>query len=204
MKIGLITEGTIDGADQAVCSHLTLMIYRDANIECQVVCRPLGNKPALKADCGTTAALLLEDGCDRVVIVWDLYPAWGEKGEKPCLHKDRTDIFQSLAAAQVDRESVRLVCIWACLEAWLLADGRALSVCFSTDEHPVTIPDHKTSERIKKPKVELAQIMDRRCGRKYEGHIHAKKIAQHITDFTRLRRCETFRRFAKKVADVEL
>lgn len=205
MKIGIITEGTIDGADQVVCSHLTLMICREANVECQVACRPLGKLPDLKADCGTTAALLLEDGCDRVLIVWDLYPAWREKGGKPCWSRDRAEIIQSVTAAQVDAAKVSLVCIWEELEAWLLADGRALSACFSTKNRPVSIADHKNPERVSDPKGKLTQIIrENKCGQKYEGHIHAKKIAQHITDFTRLRRCETFRRFAKKVADTDL
>ena len=201
MKIGLILECAPNGPDQHVCTRLVNLLLPDAEVSFTT----LINKPNLLIKCGESAASHFKEGCDRVIIVWDLYPAWREKGEKPCWHQDRVDIFQSLAAAQVDTEDVSLVCIWEELEAWLLADGRALSACFSTQNRSVTVNDHKTSERVSNPKGKLSQIIrENKCGLKYEDHIHAKKIAQHITDFTRLRRCKTFRRFAKKVADIDL
>ena len=201
MKIGLILECGPDGPDQHVCKRLISLLLPDAEVSFTT----LINKPRLLRECGPSAASHFKEGCDRVLIMWDLYPAWREGGEKPCRYQDRAAILHSLEAAQVDAASVSLICIHEELEAWLLADGRALSACFSTKNRPVTIGDHKNPERISNPKGKLSQIIrENKCGQKYEDHIHAKKIAEHITDWTRLRRCETFRRFAKKVADIDL
>jgi hypothetical protein len=47
----------------------------------------LDNKKKLVEDCGPVAKALLSE-CEKVIIVWDLYPAWREKGIKPCRHED--------------------------------------------------------------------------------------------------------------------
>lgn len=198
MKIGLILECCDSGPDQHVCERLVNLILPEA----ELAFTTMSGKRKLLLGCGEAAAIHLEEGCDRVLIVWDLYPAWEEYGKPPCLHQDRAQIFQSLAAARINKDTdpVSLVCIKAELEAWLLADGRALSACFSTKTHPVTINDVRNPERIKKPKNKLSQIIyENRCGTKYQDHIHAKKIAAQIPDCTRLRRCETFKRFEEQV-----
>ena len=91
-----------------------------------------GNKVNLVRDCGTAARQLLQDGCDHVMIVWDLYPAdWGDgfrkPNRKPCLHRDRERIHLALHAAGVSLDDVSLVAIKYMLESWLLADKKALA-----------------------------------------------------------------------------
>jgi Fe-S-cluster containining protein len=79
MKIGFIFECGPDGPDVQVCHHLVHKL--DSTI--QFVPNTLDNKKKLVEDCGPVAkALLIE--CKKVIIVWDLYPAWREKGIKPC------------------------------------------------------------------------------------------------------------------------
>ncbi|NER50235.1 MAG: hypothetical protein F6J92_26880 [Symploca sp. SIO1A3] len=93
MKIGMIFECGPDGADKSVCEHLVRMLNPDIEIAPSVT---LGNKPNLLSECGIFAAQLLADGCDRIVIIWDLYPAWREKGQRPCRKEDCEMIKDSL------------------------------------------------------------------------------------------------------------
>lgn len=65
MKVGMIVEGVDDGPDYKVCKHLAKMLDPGITIDCV----PSGNKLNLIADCGANAALLLNAGCDRVIIL---------------------------------------------------------------------------------------------------------------------------------------
>lgn len=127
MKVGMIFECGPDGADLHVCRHLARSLQPDIEIAHVT----LGNKPQLVAECGTAAAQLLAEGCERVVIVWDLHPPWRLNKQKPCRKKDREAIFSSLSRAGVDALQMSLVCIEEELEAWLIADGRALTSVLS-------------------------------------------------------------------------
>ena len=83
MKIGFIFECGPDGPDVQVCRHLVHKL--DPTI--QFIPSTLDNKKKLVEDCGPVAKALLSE-CEKVIIVWDLYPAWREKGIKPCRHED--------------------------------------------------------------------------------------------------------------------
>ncbi|MCW3097150.1 MAG: hypothetical protein JWL77_2768 [Chthonomonadaceae bacterium] len=202
MKIGIILECGPEGPDKHVCHHLAKQILRDANIEAELSFATLNNKPNLLQKCGDTASLLILQGCERVLIVWDLYPAWREKGQKPCRYEDRKTIFEALDTASVDRNRVALICIQEELEAWLLADGEVLTGFLqSINSHVKKVSHHKSPERIGcNPKTALNRLMQECTGRKYEDHIHARKIVVRIDDLSRLRKvCVTFQRFEQKV-----
>src|SRR5947209_4158890 len=101
LKIGLILECGPNGPDQKVCVYLINRLQPDID----VVSRTLREKRSLIANCGETAALLLQDNCQRVVIVWDSHPPWrleNPKAEEPCRHEEREGIFTSLRKAGVD------------------------------------------------------------------------------------------------------
>ena len=195
MRIGLITEGVTDGADQKVCEYLINQLRPEAKI----VSRPLGSLKDLRTDCGNTAALLLAEGCERILIVWDLYPSWREDGAPPCRHEDKEAIFGALREAEVELTRVCLVCIEEELEAWLLADGRALSHFFSTPNRAVKIGDKKHPERVDCPKTLLTRLMKEHTGRLYTDRVHARQIVERLPDLKRLRNSVTFRRFEAKV-----
>lgn len=144
----------------------------------------------------------MKDGCERVVIIWDLCPTWGEGN--PCRHNDREDIFRALAVSKVDAKKVALVCIKEELEAWLLADERALSNILSRPTHPVSIKRTRKSEQAHNPKKRITQIFRENTGRPYNDLLDAEKMAKAMPNFARLKRCDTFVRFARKVADTEL
>ena len=199
MKVGMIFECGPQGADRKVCEHLAKRIRPDLEIKSET----LDNKPNLIAECGIAAARLLEDGCDRVVIVWDLYPAWRERGVKPCRKEDREGITISLHSAGVESDKVALVCIEEELEAWLLADHRAISIVLSKPHRKVNVRRQSNPDR-QNPKTRLMRIFTEHIRRPYTDRRHAAQIVRAMPDLNRIKRVDSFRRFARKVADVEL
>ena len=204
MKIGFIFECGPDGPDVQVCRHLVHRL--DPTI--QFVPNTLDNKKKLVEDCGPVARALLSE-CVKVIIVWDLYPGWREKGIKPCRHEDRLTIFQSLRAENVDLNKVFLVCIQEELEAWLLADNRAVAAVLKPlkHSHPVgRISRFSNPDSIRNPKKRLTKIFTQELGsgRRYVDYQHAIMLAREIPDFNRIRRSDSFKRFALKVAGLEL
>jgi hypothetical protein len=195
LKIGMIFECGPQGADKKVCEYLARQLQHDI----EIISVTLDNKPNLVAICGKAAAQLLNQGCDRVLIIWDLYPAWREKRQKPCRQEDRQEIYKSLKNAGVCLSSVHLICITEELEAWLIADGRAISAMLSTPEHPVTIKDTKNSERKANPKKYLNQLFKANIGKPYSDLQHAEKIVKKMSDLNKINRCPSFSRFASKI-----
>ena len=168
MKIGFILECGPKGPDLHVCKHLATRILEEANLKPDFSFTTLGNKPDLLQQCGDAASLHLSQGCERVLIVWDLYPAWRERGQKPCRHEDRQQIFAALEAANVDRNHVALICIQEELEAWLLADGDALTAFLRKfNSHVEKVSHNKNPERIGfNPKTALNDRMQKQTGQK--------------------------------------
>ena len=200
MKLGLILECQNKGADQNVCEHLARMLVADI----EIVTRAMDNKPNLIKDCGVVAAQLLKDGCDKVLIIWDLHPATHGSSNKPCVVEDCDQILKKLAEANV-AGNVHLVCIEKMLEAWLLADGRALTNFFTTPTHvPERIKDEKTPDTIDDPKRKMMKHFRKNRRGEYNGSVHAEKIVRNIADFSRLRRSATFRRFVLRLTGQEL
>jgi hypothetical protein len=134
------------------------------------------------------------------VIVWDLFPPWGGK---PCRRRDREAILESLKLAGVTSPNVYLVCISEELEAWLLADHRALAKAIERlTGRKKKLTDIKEFDR--KPKVKLMAIFWQLTHRQYQAQSHALKIVRELPDFKKIRRCESFTRFALKATDLRL
>lgn len=197
MKIGFILECGLNGADLQVCKLLVSRI--DSNIEFIGV--TLDNKPKLINGCGVAAKQLFKDGCDKVFIIWDLYPNWRTDNSKPCRKEDRDNIFSSLNAAEVPPGNVNLVCIEQELEAWLLADGRAISAFLSKPTKTVSIDHEKNPDQVNNPKKKLNQHFTQNRGNSfnYIDYMHAEKLIRLTPDFTKLRRSESFKRFYLKL-----
>jgi hypothetical protein len=198
MRVGLIFECGPAGADKVVCE----LLARRLKPSIQIASVTLDNKPKLLADCGQATARLLQDGCERVVIVWDLYPPWRSGGAKPCRRTDRQAIAKSLKQAGVKHKLVYLVCIHEELEAWLLADGRALSKVLSRPAHPVRVRDIKKPDQTTKPKTRLIQLFKEKSGKPYSDRVHARLIVEALPDLARIKRCASFVRFAVKATGV--
>jgi hypothetical protein len=147
--------------------------------------------------------------CEKVIIVWDRYPAWREKGIKPCRHEDRQEIFQSLQAENVDLSKVFLVCIQEEMEAWLLADYRAVTSMLQPLKHPHPvgkISRFSNPDSIRNPKKRLTKIFTHELGqrRRYVDYQHAIMLVREIPNFNKIRRSDSFKRFVLKVAGLEL
>lgn len=170
----------------------------------EVVSVTLRNKEWLVPQCGQAAAILLNQGCERVIIVWDLYPGWGIRGAKPCLKNDRDGILKSLEDAGVDLLDVHLVCIHKMLEAWILADERAIATVISKiAKKEIRVPKAKRPESEVKPKKLLTKIFSEH-GHDYNSYIHDEMIIKEIRDFKRLKGCKSFAYFHLQVADKKL
>jgi len=189
----MIFECGPQGADKKVCEYFARQIQSDIKITSLT----LDNKPNLIANCGNAAAQLIKQGCDRILIIWDLYPAWKEKGQKPCRKEDRLKILNSLKNAEVTSPNVYLICIDPELEEWFLYDLAALSSILSTPSHPANriTPNGGTN-----PKKALTKIFKENTGRPYNDLIHAEAIAKKISKFDKIsKKCSSFARFIQKI-----
>lgn len=197
MKVGMIFECGPQGADKKVCEYLAKKI----NPTVEISSVTLDNKKKLTSECGRAAATLLNEGCGKIVIIWDLHPAWRNKDYPPCRKEDREEIFRSLTTSNVPIDKVMLICIEEELEAWLIADERAISIFLSSKTRAFSAKKVKKPEQRKNPKGYLTQIFVEVRGRsyKYNDLIHAEKIIRELPDLNRLQKCPSFLRFQKFV-----
>jgi hypothetical protein len=129
-KVGFIFECGRDGPDFKVCSHF----LEQLNPKIEMVPRFLDNKRRLVTECGDVAeALLRVERCSRIVVTWDLEPAWGGVA---CRHQDKEHASESLKTAKVPMRQVLLLCIERELECWLMADKRALKTVIGRYKTP--------------------------------------------------------------------
>ncbi|MBI4984432.1 MAG: DUF4276 family protein [Rhodocyclales bacterium] len=197
MKIGLIFECGPQGADKQVCEYLARKLLPDV----ELVSKTLDTKPNLLNEAGRVAAGLLADDCDRVLVVWDLRPAWPVKGDKPCRRREREMLHRALGDAGVAVDAaVFFVCIEQELESWLLADERKLSEYLSTPAHGYGVDRVRRPDRQKNPKAAVISHFRTARGQRYDDKVHAVKvIAAGELDWRRLRRSESFARFESKI-----
>jgi hypothetical protein len=195
MKVGMIFESGPQGAETQVCEFLA------RRIQPGIVIVPVThrNKPEMIADCGKDVVQLLKERCQRILIIWDLFPPWRKRGEQPCRKEDREAILNSLELAGVRNAPVFLLCIREELEAWLLADGRALSTVLSTEAHPVRVQSERHPDHVTDPKGRLKRIFKQSRRGRYNDLVHAIKIIHELPDLTYLRRSESFQRFEEKL-----
>lgn len=195
-KVGFIFECGPHGADKQVCEYLA----KQVRAEITPVSRTLDNKANLLRDAGRVAAELLIDGCERVVIVWDLRPAWPEKKEKPCRRIERLAILDAVDKAGVVGKPVYLVCVEQELESWLLADETKITSHLSTPAHTYTARKTKHPDRVPNPKSVLINHF-REAGRgRYDDRIHAiKVITSNEINLKKLERSVSFARFSDKL-----
>jgi len=196
MKLGLIVESGPQGAEVQVLPYLAEQIVPGVKVS-PVTFR---NKPDMIANCGPAVVNLLNDGCDKVLIIWDLYPAWRESGCRPDCVEDCQAIRQSLRTANVaDDGRVVLICIREELEAWLVADGRALSAALSRPTHRVRVRDTKNPDTANNPKTRLRRIFRQHGHGDYSDRTHAIRIVRALPDHNRIRRSQSFQRFSSKL-----
>jgi hypothetical protein len=203
-KVGFIFECGRGGPDYQVCAYFLGQL--SPTIE--IVPRFLDNKPRLLNECGSVAsALFTAERCNRVVVTWDLEPAWGGRA---CRHNDKERALASLTDAEVPLRNVLLMCVERELECWLMADTRALQTVIGRFKHPHRVGQlinyRRPDQEIGRPKTVLISLFQRELGRgrKYIDRDHAILLARSIPDWSRVRRSNSFRRFVEKAARANL
>lgn len=82
-------------------------------------------------------------------------------------------------------------------------DDRLLSRVLSRAAHPVRANPPRNPHTERNAKGKMIRLF-RQHGHTYVNVQWALRLAQNLEDFRRLRRCETFRRFAKRVSGVDI
>ena len=198
-KIGLLVECGRDGLEVVMCRRICKLMFEEHGSDLEVDIVPMDNKERLLEECGTAAASLLANGCDRVVILWDERPAWPKMGAPLCWHNDREQIRAELKKARVPLGKAHPVCIEREFESWLLFDDAMLSCTLSTAAHPVRVPRQKHPDQMPNPKGAMTTLFRKLAGKTYVDIQFARRFAECLTDLNRLRRCETFERFEAKI-----
>ena len=195
--IGMIFECGPQGADKLVCEYLAAHICPGVKLSS----RTLDNKENLLRDAGRVASQLLADGCARVLIVWDLRPAWPDKKDKPCRAAERLQILKALEQAGVAADQpVYPVCVEQELESWLLASEHAISAYLSSKPHPYVAKQVKKPDRQAQPKAVMNNHFNTARGQRYEDRVHAVGVLKAApVDLRRLRRSVSFARFESKL-----
>lgn len=195
--IGFVFECGPQGADKQVCEYLATQITGQTRFKS----RTLDNKPKLLAEAGAVARQLLDDGCCRVLIVWDLRPSWPDKTNKPCRKMERDAVLKSLDDAAVPGNApVYLICIEQELESWILADNGALSAYLSTPTHPYDVPRTRRPDDEKNPKSKVISHFKKARGTPYDDKVHALKILKAAQlNSSRLRKSPSFARFEQRL-----
>ncbi len=197
-KFGLLVECGRDGLEVVVCRKICQLLASDHDLELEVEIVPMDNKPRLLEECGTAAKNLLANKCERVVILWDERPAWPKMGDKLCWFNDRRKILAELQQAEVPEDSVHLVCIEREFESWLLYDERMLSCVLSKPTHTVRLIRQSNPDTMPNPKAAMTTLVKQNGGGRYVDMQFARRFADCLTSLSRLRKCQTFKRFERR------
>jgi Domain of unknown function (DUF4276) len=182
VKIGLLVECATDGPDWQVYS---LWVKRLLGDHVQVEQSSAANKKQLVQQAGARVRNLLAEGCAKVFIVWDLWPAWDQG--KPNMAADVDAIEDSLRRAWVVDPCVYLLCVNRMLETLLLVDGKALNAVLGIAQHKQKPGNKSRPASVPDPKGYLNGWFQQARKGAYNDYVHARKIAEQI-DFQRLRK----------------
>lgn len=203
-RIGLIGEGAPDL--EVFADLITRLLRTDLRVEKRDA-RRLAPKPQLLRAAPAVAASLLEDGCVHVVVLWDSAPFGSVKttpaddvqrfwGECEALDEQR----KAGGLPPLDRDAICPVPVVKELEAWLLADERALSAYLSTPSHRVEIGSVKHPERDPNPKKALKRLFEAEGRRSaYMDYLDAAPLTRQILDASRLRKLSSFKELVANV-----
>ena len=163
----------------------------DEKIISEIV-RRLGVQPDMRVVRGKNdrkirvfAEMLLEGGCEKVVVVKD--------GD--CLELEDVEEERNKIRSRLGLQGVEVCVVVDEIEAWLLADEKAISNYVGS-----SLQEFGDPERIKKPSEELNRIF-RGVGRSYlKGGEDPREVAKRL-DLERLaERCRCFAEFKRLVA----
>jgi hypothetical protein len=197
-RVGILVECGPDGLEFHVCLRVCALLQRDAGVEIEPDIVPMGNKLRLIEECAVATQTLFNQGCERVVILWDERPPWPDMDEPLCWSRERARILEGLRRANLADRPVFLVCIEREFESWLLHDHQMLSALLSRKTRAVRITRQKHPDRMPNPKGQMMTLF-RKHGATYVDVQYARRIADALDDLGHLMRCPTFRRFAERI-----
>lgn len=192
-RVGVIVECGRDGADHKVLANVIPRLRPDV----VPVFAFLDSKRNLLSLGPTLAAGLLKEGrCARVLLVWDLVPCdLPDAKGKPCRRNEREAVREALEKEGVDLGRVTLLCITHELEAWLLADGAALTQVLQRPTHPIKpVQDDRRPEAHPNPKKQVGQLFKKNRGIDYLDARHAAQVVAAVVNLHKLDAAPSFRR----------
>jgi hypothetical protein len=159
------------------------------------------NKKLLIRGAVERVGILLGQGCERVVILWDENPPWTPEkamADERCWHQEREHLLDGLRQAGHDRRKVGLVCIEREFETWLLHDHKLLEKVIPTGSRSVKVKRIHEPVAIDNPKAALESLF-KKNKYPYIPALAGFKFGKHLDNLDRLRVCDTFRYFAKMI-----
>lgn len=198
MRVGFIVECFRDGADHKVLLNLLPRLRADVEPQFSFC----GSKRVLFEECGRLVAGLLDvERCERVIVLWDLMPCderFHDKGSPSCT-LERAHLVSQLRPQ--DHERTIMLCVTHELEAWLLADGRAVTAVLERPTHKIRpIADERRPEAYPNPKARLRTLFRQHGRGDYNDAVHAVKIVENVANLTKLDRAPSFSRLRAKLA----
>lgn len=197
-RIGLIVECGREGAEWRALPVLIEKIRPGTTVD-RVA---MDNKDLLLQGCADEARTLLDVGCDRVFIVWDLRPPWDDEAARPSCKDERQTMIDTLNRGRVDLEKVVLLCITMEFEAWLIADGAAITRFLDPANRFKAVSDDPKPEQNQNPKGTLNTIFKPSKYREYLDREHAHRICQQVTSLSRMKKTKSFKRFVAKLTAI--
>lgn len=193
MRVGFVFECQPQGSDEQVYTYVAGKLCDRLEIA-QGDISSLGNKRNVMEEGAMHAAVMIDNGCDYVFIVWDRMPAWGGTGR--CADHIG-EITANLYEEGVDMDRIVLCCIDEMLESWLIADGRGVTNYFQAINHQSPrFPNHRRRADQADPKNRLTRYNGR-----YNESVDNIGIVKALPDFGRAARYN--RSFGEFVAAVE-
>jgi hypothetical protein len=201
MKLGLIVESTDRGLEALVCPRILELLALETRTKIDLDLVTMTNKILLLHDAVERVRNLLDQGCERIVILWDENPPWTPEkdiGDKRCWHHERDHLLANLRDARIDRRRVRLVCIEREFETWLLHDHQLLAEVISQGPHRAKVKALKDPVRIDDPKAALMSLFHKNKAR-FNPDVVVFKVRKLLSNLDRLKDCDTFRYFVQEI-----
>lgn len=195
MKVGFVFECQPKGSDEQVYTYVAKLLCKGLNILPENI-SAMGDKKALIEESATDVAIMLDNGCEYVFIIWDRLPKWGGSG---VCAEHQAELTANLQGENIDLTKIIFCCINEMLESWLIADGRGVTNYFKGfDNRSPVFPDHKSV-----PEQTSAKLKITRHNGRYNETVDNIGILKALPDLDRVvQRNDSFRHFKESVEQI--